>query len=313
MSITGLMVVAGCSPGDDESLESSMYLSLGDSLAVGVQPDEDGNVEETSQGYTDALYAQLRDRDSTLQHERMGCGGEDTTTMMTGELEHCTYDEGSQLDEAEAFLNEHEGRVELVTIGIGANNFTACVDIDEDADETEVGVDEACVDAGMDTLRAEMPEIAERLRAAAGDDVQIIGMTYYNPFLAAILLDEDDEEEMLANEAAEPATDEDLSDVPADPTGDSEQVAAYSIAVLEELNDELSAAYAANDIEVADVATAFDSDDFTVPPDSDTGMPTNVAALCDYTWMCNLDVGPDIHTNDAGAMEIAQVFEQQVR
>lgn len=313
VTITGLMVVAGCSPGDDESPETNMYLSLGDSLAVGVQPDEsDGELDETPHGYTDALYTSLYDEDSTLHHERMGCGGEDTTTITTGELEHCDYGEGSQLAEAEAFLAEHDGSVDLITLGIGANNFTDCVEIEEDGDDVEVNVDEDCVDEGMDTLRSDIPQITDRLRDAAGSDVQIIGMTYYNPFLAAIMLDEDPEEGegFTEEDAEEIAIDEDPEP---DPNGDTEELAEYSVDVLGELNEELDSAYTANNIDLADVATAFEVDNFDIPADSDTEMPTNVQMLCDFTWMCNMDVGPDIHTNEAGATEIAEVFERQVR
>lgn len=41
-------------------------------------------------------------------------------------------------------------------------------------------------------------------------------------------------------------------------------------------------------------------------------MPTNVQNVCDHTWMCDTERGPDIHTNRSGAQEIAGVFAEQV-
>src|SRR5699024_2077084 len=119
---------AGTDTGNSEENHTgpSHYLSLGDSLTVGVQPDDDGTPQETGDGYTDVLYRTLYDSDSTLQHERMGCGGEDTTTFLEGGLPRCEvkYEGVSQMEAAEDFLSDHEGRVELVTLTIGGNNFT---------------------------------------------------------------------------------------------------------------------------------------------------------------------------------------------
>lgn len=281
----------------------SHYLSLGDSLTVGVQPDDDGTPQETGDGYTDVLYRTLYDSDSTLQHERMGCGGEDTTTFLEGGLPRCEvkYEGVSQMEAAEDFLSDHEGRVELVTLTIGGNNFTRCVnveDIDLEADDG-LTMDVDCVEEGLELIQAEVPQIAERLREAAGPDVQIIGMTYYNPFLAALLLEDE--------EATEGAG-EDEDDLP-----EEESTVEYATGVLQEMNQTLRDTYESSGIDVADVEALFDSDDFEVPADSDTGLPANLQAICDLTWMCNTDVGPDIHTNQAGAQEIAALFEEQLR
>ncbi len=312
------VLAAGCGGGDGEeqATSPSYYLSLGDSLSVGVQPDENGAPAETSEGYTDVLHRTLYDADSTLRHERMGCGGEDTTTFLQGGLPDCDerYENGSQLEEAEAFLAEHEGRVDLVTLTIGGNNFTRCVEGVEDPETPEdIGIDEECVADGLERVETEIPVIAERLRDAAGPDTQIIGMTYYNPFLALLLLDDAPEEE--ATEAAAEAEGEEAEE----PDGDAEvesteddSLAEYSVDILTELNESLIASYSAAGIDVADVDTVFESDNTEVPADSDTGMPTNLQNICDLTWMCDTRRGPDIHTNQAGAKEIAAVFAEQV-
>lgn len=301
---------AGTDTGNSEENHTgpSHYLSLGDSLTVGVQPDDDGTPQETGDGYTDVLYRTLYDSDSTLQHERMGCGGEDTTTFLEGGLPRCEvkYEGVSQMEAAEDFLSDHEGRVELVTLTIGGNNFTRCVnveDIDLEADDG-LTMDVDCVEEGLELIQAEVPQIAERLREAAGPDVQIIGMTYYNPFLAALLL----EDEEATDEEATEGAGEDEDDLP-----EEESTVEYATGVLQEMNQTLRDTYESSGIDVADVEALFDSDDFEVPADSDTGLPANLQAICDLTWMCNTDVGPDIHTNQAGAQEIAALFEEQLR
>ncbi|WP_150237000.1 GDSL-type esterase/lipase family protein [Nocardiopsis quinghaiensis] len=305
-AVAAAVLATGCGGGDDGEAATapSYYLSLGDSLAVGVQPDENGQPEETPDGYTDILHRTLYDSDSTLRHERAGCGGEDTTTFVEGGLPDCEerYESGSQLEEAEAFLAEHGGRVDLVTLTIGANNFTDCVDGVRGtgsgaAGPGGIGIDEECVADGLERVETEVPVIAERLRTAAGPDTQIIGMTYYNPFLALMLLDGDP-----AGEAGEAAGEE--------PGGD--ELAERAVGVLTQLNESLTASYSAAGIDVADVGTAFESTDDEVPADSGTGMPVNLQNVCDHTWMCDISRGPDIHTNEAGARKIAEVFAGQV-
>src|SRR5438034_7525446 len=95
-------------------------LSLGDSLAQGVQPNSSGTSVETNQGYPNQLFAALRTANPTLKLVKLGCPGETTGTMINGGI--CTYTKGSQLAQAAAFLASHRGKVQLVTIDIGAND-----------------------------------------------------------------------------------------------------------------------------------------------------------------------------------------------
>ncbi|PDP89227.1 lipase [Glycomyces fuscus] len=314
------VMVAGCSGSGDgdgggggggTDSGGSHYLSLGDSLAVGVQPDEEGHPRETSEGYTDFLYRTLKEDHPRLQHERMGCGGEDTTTFMEGGLPDCDerYEHGSQLEEAEAFLAGHEGEVDLVTLTIGANNFTTCVrginsPEGQAPDSEDVDIDRACVEEGLDRLREETPEIAERLRAAAGPDTQIIGMTYYNPFLAFLLLDEDPAEQAAASaEEAEELFPE---------TEARGGLAEEGVDILLEVNETLTDAYREEGIDVAQMDAVFEPTNQEVPEGSDTGLPANLQNVCDLTWMCDEERGPDIHPNEEGAREIAAVFAREV-
>jgi hypothetical protein len=52
-----LTACSGPSPGPGQA---TYYLALGDSLSQGVQPDPAGASTETTQGYPNLMYAQLR-------------------------------------------------------------------------------------------------------------------------------------------------------------------------------------------------------------------------------------------------------------
>ena len=56
--------------------ERPYYLALGDSLAVGIQPDASGLYKPTAQGYADDLHALYRARLPGLQLVKLGCSGE---------------------------------------------------------------------------------------------------------------------------------------------------------------------------------------------------------------------------------------------
>ena len=104
------------------STTSTYYLSLGDSLAQGVQPNSSGVSVETNQGYPNQLFAALRTANPSLKLVKLGCPGETTGTMINGGI--CTYPTGSQLSQAAAFLASHRGRVQLVTSTSGPTTST---------------------------------------------------------------------------------------------------------------------------------------------------------------------------------------------
>jgi hypothetical protein len=86
-------LAAGASP-------PAIYLSLGTSLSVGIQPDENGDNELTDQGYADQLHRLLRLGNPELQLVKLGCPGETSDGMITGVGSICTYPSGSQLAQA---------------------------------------------------------------------------------------------------------------------------------------------------------------------------------------------------------------------
>src|SRR5579875_2746513 len=63
---------------------TTYYLSLGDSLAQGVQPNSQGVSVETNQGYANQLSTSLHQTNPYLRLVKLGCPGETTATMISG-------------------------------------------------------------------------------------------------------------------------------------------------------------------------------------------------------------------------------------
>jgi lysophospholipase L1-like esterase len=283
-----LVTPASASPGPaSHGVPPVYYLSLGDSLAQGVQPATPplpsgvslGQSIETSQGYADDLYARYAPAfRGHLRLAKLGCPGETTTSMLTGAGSPCAYPQGSQLAAALAFLRAHHGQTGLITIDIGANNVDGCT--------TAAGISQACVASGLAAVQHDLPLILGALRHAAGAHVLIVGMNLYDPFLADYL------------------------------TGTAGQAAAVeSVTLGKQLNQLLATADKAAGARTADVAGAFSTADFTdtaVLPGVGT-VPLNVARVCTWTWMCALaPVGPNIHANATGYQVITAAFERAI-
>ena len=259
------VAAAGGSSGDKAN---SYYLSLGDSIAAGVQPIGDpDDMYRTDVGYADQLFQMTRDEYSKLSLEKLGCPGETTTTMIDGGI--CDYTHGSQLDEAVAFLHAHRQFVAFVTIDIGANDFNCAAGY--------------CFEQGVASIQANLPTILAALREAAGPNIPIVGMTIYNPFLANWLL------------------------------GPEGQAVAQASATqfMGPANGVLRGIFEAGGARVADIETAFSSNDFTTMVDlPGVGpVPINVARICMWTWVCApAPYGPDNHPNETGYGVIAGAY-----
>jgi lysophospholipase L1-like esterase len=252
------------------------YVSLGTSLAAGVQPDAQGVNQVTDDGYADQLFDMIRDDHRKIRLVKFGCPGETTTTMMDGGL--CTYPKKSQLAEAVSFLHAHKDKVALVTIDMGVNDILAngCI--------VGTNVDFDCINAALYQISVNLPMILAELRAAAHPDTQFVGMNYYNSFLAFWL------------------------------SGPEGQVLAIqSTALANVLNyGLLGPTYSAFGMPVADVSAAFNSNiDSPVPfPPPFGSVPLNVATICQLTYMCVAPpVGPNIHATPTGYAVIAAAFD----
>ena len=234
------------------------YLALGDSLAAGYQP---GQGDDKTGGYVGGVLDAVRTVTPKTTLVNVACSGETVVTMVSGG--RCTYEEGTQLAQGVEFLHEHRRTTRLVTIDIGANDVQRCVS------RSPLGIDAACITQGLGDVQRLLPQVLARLHAAA-PGAHIVVANYYNPFLAAWL------------------------------TGPAGQaLAQQSVALQATLNAIIAGSAASVGADVADVATAFRSTVSTPVDVPALGglVPTNVATICAWTWMCTLG---DIHANDVG-------------
>lgn len=241
------------------------YLALGDSLAAGYQP---GQGDDKAGGYVGGVLDAVRTTTPRTRLVNVACSGETVVTMVRGG--RCAYEEGTQLEQAVEFLHAHRRTTRLVTIDIGANDVQRCVSRDP------LGIDLACVQQGLADVQRLLPRVLARLHRAA-PDARVVVLDYYNPFLAAHL------------------------------TGPAGQaLAQQSVALQATLNAVIAGSAASVGAEVAPVSTAFRSTDTTpvTVPALGGQVPTNVATICAWTWMCRLG---DIHANDTGYAVMAGV------
>jgi lysophospholipase L1-like esterase len=257
---------------------ATYYLSLGDSLAQGYQPIGGppvfgGAPPGYDQGYADQLFKLEREKYTQLQLVKLGCGGESSVSMLDGSqdpdvaascgssafYQYHYPDGGTQLAEAVHFLEQHRGDVAFVTIDIGANDLLG--------------------PSGIGPLLTKLPIILAELRAAAGRDVPIVGMNYYDPF------------------APQAWSQGGLSGLQA------------QVAAVVGFNNLLEGMYNGTGDPIADVESAFSVTDFTVVE----GTPLDVVRECQWTWICTPPpLGPDIHANNDGYGIIAHAFADQL-
>lgn len=275
MVLIGLVAMAGPAWASDHG-RKVWYLALGDSLSVGVQADAHGVSHPTADGYADQLYQALKATTPNLELKKLGCAVTETTTDMLKGGSDCRsqYRLRVQLADAVAFLLTHRGSVKLVTIDIGANDLEICGNL-------ETGIDPVCVQDAFSHVGANLPKILKALRLAAGPNVPIVGMNYYNPFLAAWLA----------------------------PEGSGEGLAVQSNQLVAAFNGLLGSIYQVFSIPVADVATAFDTANFELvqapSPPFPPMVPQNVLNVCVLTYMCAF---ANIHANTDGYGVITQAF-----
>ncbi len=266
------------------------YLSLGDSLSQGMQPDLNGVTRNTSQGYANDLLTIERHRVGNLKLMALGCGGETTTSMLTGKgnntnarVLHCDRTGGSQLAAAQRFLRSHHhpGEVPLVTVDIGANDVDGCGSV-------PASQIVSCVTGGLAKINQDLPKILAGLKQAAPKGTTFAAMNLYDPFLANYF-------------------------APAGSTGRALESASIGLAKI--LNGDLAAADAKAGFATADVAGAFHTYDATSMVSWESQqIPLNVARLCSWTWACQTPPsGPNIHANKNGYQVIANAFAAAIR
>ena len=289
--VAAVLVAAGCDAVNDaidavddigNDADVFYYVSLGTSLSVGVQPNSGGTLLPTDDGYPDQLFDLIKaDFEAAVPNRelrlvKLGCPGETLDDLVNGGS--CPYLAGSQLEAGIEFLSDNAEKVLLLTIDIGGNDF-------RNADCITDAVDFDCVNDISGEIATNLASVLTALSDAANPATTIVGMNYYNPYLSSWL---------------------------DGPNGQVLAMGSAQAAVV--FNDALSATYTTADIAMADVYTAFESDDFvtmtstSLPPPNDM-LPLSVANICSFTYMCDAPpVGPDIHANVAGYSLIANTL-----
>ena len=162
-------------------LSPHYYVSLGDSLSFGYQPD--GNIVD---GFTDDLFADLRPANVT-DLENFACGGESSSTMIAGGCQfrfatHVRYF-GPQLDAVVNFIKAHPGRVDPLTLEIGANDVLG----DFDPTSCTAGPTSDADLSKLDTNLTQtiLPRLVAALTTPSGSrTADLVLLNYYNPYAA---------------------------------------------------------------------------------------------------------------------------------
>lgn len=252
------------------AVETTYYVSVGDSAAAGFEP-----IGRFSHGYANQLYREVREENPGLRLIKLGCPGELIHTMIHGGI--CPYPMGSQLNEAIDFLRSHQGQIEFITINIGGNDWLeACFD--------GVLIDLSCTEQILPDVAAGLHAILGRLQAAA-PGVPIVGMTYWDPFLGFWVLAPGHGLDIARqDEAAEEVLNAGLID-------------AY---------EESGAAVA--DVTGPDFFDTANFSDM-VWTEKWGKIPVNVANACAWTWFCSGGHTLDVHPNTTGYGVIAEAIE----
>ncbi len=256
--------------------QKPLYVSLGDSYATGYQVKPEGG-RNTRNGFAYQIPGLARKRGWDLELVNFGCGGETSTSLLT-RVAVCRgpgpggrdYAGTTQIRAAERFLRRHRGRVRLITVSIGGNDVTACV---RAADPV------ACVGTAVQTVEANVEEIATRLRAAAGTKARIVGITYPDVILGQWIGDDADQD-----------------------------LAKLSVFAFKELiNPALTRGYEAAGGRLVDVTAksgAYGSLEELVALPSGELVPKPVARVCELTYYCEFR---DIHARTSGYRLIAKL------
>jgi lysophospholipase L1-like esterase len=165
------------------------YLSLGDSLAFGYQPDLVAAGDLNAADYTSYAenFAAMRPRLTLVNY---GCPGETTATMLNGGCPwpgtlHDSYGgAASQAAAADAFLATHRGGVPLISIALGSNDLLGLVgSCTATADPTQ------CLTVGLPatlaTLATNYGTLLAHLTTEA-PTARIVLFNYYNPLAVAL-------------------------------------------------------------------------------------------------------------------------------
>jgi lysophospholipase L1-like esterase len=252
---------------------TTYYVSLGDSYSVGYQPGIGA-----SAGYTGYVANKTH-----LTLVNFGCAGATTTSIIStvgcpltlpNTAGGVPYPRTTQATAAEAFLKAHRGHIGLITVSIGGNDVTGCFTASDVI---------PCVARAVLGITFNVTRLARALRAAAGPNVPLIGLTYPDIVLGAYVY------------PSQP------------PTATRLALAKDSVAGFRYLlNPALSTAYRLGRGVLVDVTAATGA--YTPLTTTTTlapygSVPVAVAKVCTLTWSCQAG---NIHANTAGYNVIGQ-------
>lgn len=254
------------------------YVSLGDSYAIGYQPDAPGT--GGTSGYTGYVAKKLH-----LQLENFGCGGATTASILTSigcgdpaATDAVAYPTTTQAAAAEAFITAHPGQIGLITVSIGGNDVTACAAA---ADPI------SCVTGVESTIAANVTTLADGLRSAAGPGVTLVGLTYPDVILGQWVFP------------------------PVNQTLAEESVSAFHLLINPTLRQAYTGAGAAGSfVDVTQHTGAYIPLTKTTHLKPYGKIPVAVAKVCELTWYCSEG---NIHANTTGYKLIGKLIVKDVK
>jgi lysophospholipase L1-like esterase len=254
-----------------------VYVSLGDSYAAGYRP-TDGSAPA---GTTRDGFANLVATQAGLKLINVACSGAtsgqlNTTTSCsaTNRAPDAPDPAGTtQLDAAVQALRENEGHVGLVTIVVGGNDLAPCAVASDPL---------TCATDAVAEIQTNLAAVLPTLRAAAGADTPIVGLTYPDVFLGAWVS-------------------------PDFPNG--QRLAQLSVPLFRDVfNTALKAEYGKIDAKFVDITEATGGygplTELTQDPKYGA-IPTPVAKVCALTYFCE---HTDVHPTVSGHQTIASAI-----
>ena len=164
-----------------------LYVSLGDSYATGYQATGVKQGHNTTDGYANQVPGYARKRGYRLRLVNFGCGGATTTSIL--EQVGCRRTRGRSAGRTtrpprrspppSATSASTASASARSRSSIGGNDVTKCA---SDPDPI------ACVGGAVQGIKDNVGVLAQRLRAAAGPKVPIVGITYPDVILGGWVL-----------------------------------------------------------------------------------------------------------------------------
>jgi lysophospholipase L1-like esterase len=261
------------------------YVSIGDSYAAGYQPSATGKTGVTSTtGFVYRLANDATVHGSKLTVVNFACAGA-TTTSTLNQLGcaparlgpgAANYPTTTQAKAAVDFITAHRKDIGLVSVSISGNDVTAC-------GKVAAANVASCLTSALVMVKANLHTLLAELRAAAGPDTPIVGITYPDVILGTYVA----------------------------PGGTGKTLAQLSVPAFKSLiNPALKAQYDAVGATFIDVSTATDA---YVPFTQTTTfapygtVPVAVAKVCQLTFYCQFH---DIHPRDNGYQIIADLIKK---